>query len=65
MDTNVIELQVVRDANDQKLFDAHRASITEFICAYAHHMNEPNSATLERFLDAQEQFGVAWRALEP
>jgi hypothetical protein len=61
----VVELQAARAVNDQKLFDAHRASITEFICAYTCHMNDPNPATLERFLDAQEAFVKAWQALEP
>jgi hypothetical protein len=62
MANNVIELSAVRDG---QLFNAHRASITEFICAYTHHMNEPNPASLERFLSAQEEFVIAWLALNP
>jgi hypothetical protein len=58
---NVVELSAVRDG---QLFDAHRASITEFICAYTHHMNEPNLATLNRFLDAQQAFVDAYLALD-
>jgi hypothetical protein len=61
---NVIELQVVRHDQLQKLFDIHRATITEFICSYTCHMNEPNLPTLNRFLDAQEAFVNAWLALD-
>lgn len=60
MSINVVDLQAVRDG---QLFDAHRASITEFICAFTCHMTEPNPATLERFLDAQDSFVAAWHAL--
>jgi hypothetical protein len=60
----IVELSARRHDQLQKLFDAHRATITEFICAYTHHMNEPNLATLTRFLDAQDSFVATYLALE-
>jgi hypothetical protein len=62
--SNVVELQAVRHDQLQKLFDAHRSTLTELICTYAHHMNEPNLATLNRFLDAQDAYVAAFLALD-
>jgi hypothetical protein len=61
---NVVELKTVRHDQLQKLFDAHRSTLTELICSYTHHMNHPDLPTLERFLDAQEAFVDAWHALD-
>lgn len=60
----VVELSAHRHDPLQRLFDAHRATITEFICSYTCHVNEPNLATLTRFLDAQDAFVCAYHALE-
>ncbi len=59
--TNVVELQAHRD---EKLFDAHRAALTELICSYTVHMNHPDLATLERFLEAQDRFVATYHAVQ-
>jgi hypothetical protein len=59
--SNVVELHNVRD---KRLFEAHHSSLTELICAYAVHMEAGDLASFERFIDAQDRFVAAYRAVE-